>query len=181
MARGIWLVCCLLLLCSGCVPLTHLRGPQVAQGREIVLGGTVLFVSNASGPGILPYGAVAFGDGQVEVNVSTQFGLRAGLKAALETGAALDFGLSFPLLPTDLGFPLGIDAGFIWGMDDFYIAPRLVWLGFQSNTTLFPSSSGFGYQAHLGYGGDLFIGELGLMGSFATGELLFIISGGVRF
>ncbi|WP_297853594.1 hypothetical protein [Meiothermus sp.] len=141
----------------------------------------MLFVPNASGPAILPYGAVAFGNGQVEVNVSTQFGLRTGLKAALETGASLDFGLSFPLLPTGLGFPLAIDAGFIWGMDGFYIAPRLVWLGFQSNTSLFPSGSGFGYQAHLGYQGDLFIGELGLMGNFTNGELLFIIAGGVRF
>ncbi|MDW8426877.1 MAG: hypothetical protein RMK51_13180 [Meiothermus sp.] len=162
------------------MPVT-LRTPEVARERELLLGATYVAVPNNAGGIILPHALVAFGNGQVEFNFSTQLGLRSGMKVALEPGAALDFGLSFPFIILVPGIPLSLDAGLIWGADGFYFSPRLIWVGFQSGLSSIPSSGGFLYQANLGYYRDFFLGELGLLGAFNTSGLFFSFSAGVRF
>jgi len=171
---GVWL---LALLLAGCVPIAVLRDPEPVLGREVAFG---LSVVALQGGGLLvPYAAYAQGDGRTEFNFSLQTGLRAGVKQALLPGVSLDAGLTLPpLLGTDGdGLPLAADAGLLLGLGGLYLSPRVHWVGFRVQGQ---DISGLLYQATLGYRGEGFRMEAGVLINEA-GNALFSVSSAVRF
>lgn len=124
----------LVLLLTACVPMAMLRPPEPARGLEASLGASLFanpFANQDQYPVLLlPYLAVAQGDGQVEFNFSIQWGLRGGVKLGLGPGLALDAGLT--LLPLDdwsQWAPVDLDGGVILGGDGFYFSPRVHLIG----------------------------------------------------
>ncbi|RIH88160.1 hypothetical protein Mlute_00731 [Meiothermus luteus] len=168
------------LFLTGCIPIATLRTPEVVQGRQFTLGGSLIASRDAGGALVLPYAAYAFGDGNVEYNFSVQMGLRAGIKWAVEPGLSLDVGGTLPPLIVAEGLPLAGDIGLLIGLDPFYLSPRLHGIAFQSNNTTLRSLGALVYQLSLGYRGESFLTEVGLMGGFGGGALL-SFSAGARF
>ncbi|WP_243093337.1 hypothetical protein [Thermus thalpophilus] len=165
----------LLLFLAGCLPVAVLRPPEPVAGRSLVFGLSAL--GSGDGVALVPYAAYAQGDGSTEFNLSVQLGLRAGLKQAVAPGVALDLGLTLPPFVGQDGVPLSADAGLLLGLGSLYLSPRVHWLGFQSQDL---SVSGFLYQGTLGYLGEGFLAEVGVLWS-PQGGSLFSLSGAVRF
>ncbi|MEN2982316.1 MAG: hypothetical protein ABDH20_07140 [Thermus sp.] len=176
--RFLWVA--LVWLLAGCLPVAVLRSPEPVAGRSLVFGMSA--VGAQGGAFLLPYAAYAQGDGSTEYSFSLQLGLRAGLKQALFPGVALDLGLTLPPFVGQEGLPLAADAGLLLGLGGFYLSPRVHWLGFSSQEL---NVSGLLYQATLGYAGEGFLGELGVL--FVPREnqgatpTFFSLSAGVRF
>jgi len=169
---GVWL---LALLLAGCVPIAVLRDPEPVSGREVAFGLSAVVLEG--GALLLPYAAYAQGDGRTEYNFSLQMGLRAGVKQALLPGVSLDAGLTLPpLLGTD-GVPLAADAGLLLGLGNLYLSPRVHWVGFRAQGQ---DISRLLYQATLGYRGEGFRVEVGLLANGSNAALL-TLSGAVRF
>lgn len=169
----------LLFLFTGCIPIAMLRSPEPARGTAITAGGSLIFGSGSSQFAALPYLALARGDGDTELNLSAQFGVRAGLKQRISEGLSFDAGLTVPpffLINNFTGLPLGIDAGVIWGIEGFYLSPRLQWLGFNIGNQTF---SGLLYQVSLGYSQTEWITEFSSL--FNSGGALFSVSAALRF
>ncbi|KIX84505.1 hypothetical protein [Thermus filiformis] len=169
---GVWL---LALLLAGCVPIAVLRDPEPVLGREMTFGLSALM--SEGGAFLVPYAAYAQGDGRTEYNFSLQMGLRAGVKQALLPGVSLDAGLTLPPLLGADGVPLAADAGLLLGLGDLYLSPRVHWVGFVSQEL---GVSGLLYQATLGYRGEGFRMEVGVLAN-GEGGALFSVSGAVRF
>lgn len=169
-----------LVLFTGCIPLAMLRSPEPTKGTAVTAGGSLLFATGGSGQfAVLPYLALARGDGESEFNFSVQFGVRAGLKQRIGDGLSFDAGLTVPpffLISNFTGLPLGIDAGIIWGLENFYVSPRLEWLGFNIGSQTF---SGLLYQLSLGYAQPEWITEFSSL--FNSGGAIFSVSAALRF
>jgi len=176
---AVWL---LALLLAGCLPLgVVFRDPEPVSGREVTFGLSAV-VFERSGlfvpiPFPLLYASYAEGDGRTEYNFSLlQGGLRAGVKQALLPGVSLDAGLTLhPYFGAD-GGPLDADAGLLLGLGNLYLSPRVYWVGLVSQE---PGASGLLYQATLGYRGEGFRMEVGVLAG--RGDPLFSISGLVYF
>ena len=157
----------LVLLLTACVPVAMLRPPEPARGLEASLGVSLFanpFANQDQYPVLLlPYLAVAQGDGQVEFNFSIQWGLRGGVKLGLGPGLALDAGLTVPPLfgegaDWSQGVPVVLDGGVILGGDGFYFSPRV---------HLVPTSGGdswgLAWQASLGAYRRDWAAEIGIL------------------
>jgi len=172
-----------LILLSGCIPVAMLRPAAPENGSSFTVGGSAV-VPLASGtiPGaiVLPYLAFARGDGETEFNLSAQLGLRGGIKQKIADGVSLDAGLTIPYILVSgggTGTPLAIDGGIIVGVDQFYVSPRVQWIGFTVNNSL---QGGVLYQVAAGYSDAGLIFELG--GTFSGGGgVLLEISAAARF
>ncbi|WP_234553623.1 hypothetical protein [Thermus caliditerrae] len=166
----------LALFLSGCLPVAVLRSPEPVSGRSLAFG--LSAVGAEGGAFLIPYATYAQGDGQTEYNFSVQLGLRVGVKQALTPGLSLDLGLTLPPFLGGDGVPLALDAGLLVGLGGFYLSPRVHWLGFTSQEL---NVSGFLYQGTLGYVGEGFLGEVGvLFNPQAGGAALFSLSAAVR-
>jgi hypothetical protein len=181
MKHLIWLGLGLLL--SGCIPLAMMRPAAPVHGNDITVGASALIpvvTGSNTGGGFLPYLAFARGDGETEFNLSTQLGIRAGLKQKLTDGFSVDVGAVLPFLflvtPT-VGLPIILDGGLIIGLDAFYLSPRVQWLGFSINNSF---ASGLLYQVAAGFSDPGWIAEAGVTIVPGSGALI-TVSGGLRF
>jgi hypothetical protein len=178
----------LVLLLSACVPVAMLRPPEPARGLEASLGASLFanpFANQDQYPVLLlPYLAVAQGDGQVEFNFSIQWGLRGGVKLGLGPGLALDAGLTVPPLfgegaDWSQGVPVVLDGGAILGGDGFYFSPRVHLIGVPTSGG---GSWGWAWQASLGTYRRDWVAEVGALGGFGgNGSLLIHLSAAWRF
>lgn len=172
----------LVLLLTACVPVAMLRPPEPARGLEASLG--VSLFANQNPVLLLPYLAVAQGDGQVEFNFSIQWGLRGGVKLGLGPGLALDAGLTVPPLfgegaDWSQGVPVVLDGGAILGGDGFYFSPRVHLIGVPTSGG---GSWGWAWQASLGTYRRDWVAEVGALGGFrGDGSLLIHLSAAWRF
>ncbi|MDW8018063.1 MAG: hypothetical protein RMI36_09595 [Thermus sp.] len=174
--RFLWVALAWLL--AGCLPVAVLRSPEPVAGRSLALG--LSAVGAEGGALLVPYAAYAQGDGSTEYSFSVQLGLRAGLKQALFPGVSLDLGFTLPPFIGEEGLPLAADAGLLLGLGGFYFSPRVHWLGFAYQEL---NISGFIYQATLGYAGEGFLGEVGVLFNprgGGQGAALFSLSAAVR-
>lgn len=185
--RAVWT---LALLLAGCLPVAVLRSLEPVRGEELALGLSLMrnpFSNRDRYPLIpLPYLAYSRGDGAQEENFSVQLGLRAGLKATLAPGVALDLGITPPLFLGDAGgFPFVLDGGVLLGQGGFYLSPRL-----HLAVGLLPPCTPGGYnlfcgppvllvpQAAFGYMGP----EGGLeAGAFVGENPIIYLAGALRF
>jgi hypothetical protein len=162
-----------------------LRPPEPARGLEASLGASLFAnpFANQNPVFLLPYLAVAQGDGQVEFNFSIQWGLRGGVKLGLAPGLALDAGLTVPPLfgaDWSQGVPVVLDGGAILGGDGFYFSPRVLLIGVLT----FGGGSWevWAWQASLGTYRRDWVAEVGAMGGFRGNEgLLIHLSAAWRF
>jgi hypothetical protein len=177
----------LVLLLSACVPVAMLRPPEPARGLEASLGVSLSAnpFANQDPVRLLPYLAVAVGDGELEYNFSIQWGLRGGVKLGLGPGLALDAGLTVPPLfgeraDWSKGAPVVLDGGAILGGDGFYFSPRVHRIGIPT-----PGGGSWGvwvWQASLGTYRRDWVAEVGALGGFGGNEgLLIHLSAAWRF
>jgi hypothetical protein len=164
-----------LLFLSACVPVAVLRTPQPVSGESLSVGLSGLF-SNGQGV-VFPVAYYARGDGETEYNLSAQAGLRLGIKQRLTDSIGLDAGLTVPyviLSPGAAGTPLVLDLGLLIGVGNFYLSPRVDWIGF---TAAGQTVSGLIYQFTGGYAFEDFLLELSYLNAFQGGGGLFSLSG----
>jgi hypothetical protein len=87
----------LLLSLSACLPVAMLETATPVQGQQFTVGLTgVVAVSQDAPVGALPYLAYRWGDGETEFSVSTQIGLRGGIKQRVTDYVSVAGGLTVP-------------------------------------------------------------------------------------
>lgn len=179
--RQFALALAILVALSGCIPIAVLRTPEPVNGSSIRVGlSGVVSTGGGSGFGILPLFSFARGDGETEFNLSAQLGMRLGVKQRLTEATSLDGGITVPyvlFVPDTGGIPLAADLGLLVGVEEFYLSPRVHWIGFSANGQ---AVSGWGYQLTGGYVFEGFLLELSYLGSFQDSGGFFSISGALR-
>ncbi len=89
----------LALLLSACLPVATFETATPVNGQQFTAGLTGVLVVDSSTPaGALPYLAYRWGDGTTEFSVSTQVGLRGGVKQKLDERFSIAAGLTVPWL-----------------------------------------------------------------------------------
>ena len=116
--RGALIALVLMALLTACLPVANHQVAEPVDGRQIVVGltGVTVFSSDGPGAGAMPYLAYAWGNGSTEFSVSTQMGLRAGVKQKVADGFSVAGGLTLPwAIFTDgsTGLPFTADAALL--------------------------------------------------------------------
>ncbi|ADR36783.1 hypothetical protein [Oceanithermus profundus] len=87
----------LLALLNACLPVATFETAEPADGQQVVVGLTgVVAVSSDAPVGGLPYLAYRWGNGETEFSVSTQIGLRGGVKQKVADRFSVAAGLTVP-------------------------------------------------------------------------------------
>ncbi len=172
----------LILALAGCLPVASLQTAAPVSGSQVTVGLTAVANadSNNFSVGALPYLAYAWGNGRTEFSVSTQIGLRGGVKQLLAENVSLAGGLTIPWLifsgDWGNGTPFTADAALLYDAGEnltlalrgmyAYLSADLgnAWLGGVNLT--------YGYQNWLFEGGVLFS---------QSGSPLLNLSGAYRF
>jgi len=95
-ARFVVLISVLFVL-SACVPVAMLEMTKPVEGQQFTVGLTGVVAVNEETPvGGLPYLAYRWGDGETEFSVSTQIGLRGGIKQRVTDIFSVAGGLTVP-------------------------------------------------------------------------------------
>jgi len=171
----------LLFLLSGCLPVASLQMARPLNGHGVTFGLTAV-VGNGDQPSVaaLPYVAYAWGNGSTEFSVSTQVGLRGGVKQQVASNVSIAGGLTIPWLifsqGAQGGLPFTADAALLYEpTPGLTLAGRgmYAYLGAElGNTWLGGGSVTYAYQDWLFEGGLLFSQE---------GRPLFSVSAAYHF
>ncbi len=82
---------------SACLPVATLETAVPVQGQQFTVGLTgVVAVDEDTPVGALPYLAYRWGNGETEFSVSTQIGLRGGIKQLVADNFSIAGGLTIP-------------------------------------------------------------------------------------
>ena len=113
----------LLALLNACLPVATFEVADPADGQQVVVGLTGVVAVSADGAvGGLPYLAYRWGDGETEYSVSTQIGLRGGVKQKLADRFSIAAGLTVPWAFFGLwdgpSPPFTVDAGALFQVTD---------------------------------------------------------------
>lgn len=96
--RGVLIALALSALLTACLPVANLQVAEPVDGQQIVVGltGVTALSSDSPGVGAMPYLAYAWGNGNTEFSISTQIGLRGGVKQKVADGFSVAGGLTLP-------------------------------------------------------------------------------------
>lgn len=87
----------MLFALSACLPVATLETAAPVQGQQFTVGLTgVVAVSQDTPVGALPYLAYRWGNGETEFSVSTQIGIRGGIKQRVTETFSIAGGLTVP-------------------------------------------------------------------------------------
>ncbi|WP_456481173.1 hypothetical protein [Oceanithermus sp.] len=115
---GVLIALALSALLTACLPVASLQVAEPVDGRQIVVGltGVTALSSDSPGAGAMPYLAYVWGNGNTEFSISTQIGLRGGVKQKVADGFSVAGGLTLPwLVFTDgtSGLPFTADVALL--------------------------------------------------------------------
>jgi len=167
---------------AGCLPVASLQTAAPVSGSQVTVGLTAVANadSNNFSVGALPYLAYAWGNGKTEFSVSTQIGLRGGVKQLLAENVSLAGGLTIPWLifsgDWGNGLPFTADAALLYDA-----APNLT-LALRGMYAYLSADLGNAWLGgvNLTYGYDAFMFEGGVLFS-QSGNPLVSLSGAYRF
>jgi len=167
----------LLFLLTGCLPVASLQMARPLNGHGVTFGLTaVTGIGDQPSVAALPYVAYAWGNGSTEFSVSTQVGLRGGVKQQIASGVSIAGGLTIPWLIFSEGMSFTADAALLYEpTPGLTLAGRgmYAYLGAElGNAWLGGASLTYAYQGWLFEGGLLFSQE---------GRPLFSVSAAYHF
>jgi len=113
----------LLVLLNACVPVATFETSEPADGQQVVVGLTGVVAVSADGTvGGLPYLAYRWGNGETEFSVSTQIGLRGGVKQKLADRFSIAAGFTVPwavfVFSGGSSLPFTVDAEALFQVTD---------------------------------------------------------------
>jgi len=172
----------LALLLTGCLPVATLQTAVPVSDSQVIVGLTAVANadSNNFNAGAMPYLAYVWGDGKTEFSISTQIGLRGGVKQLLAENVSLAGGLTIPwlLFTTDWqsSLPFTIDTALLYDVNPNLTLALRGMYGYLSadlgNAWLGGVNLTYGYDAWLFEGGVLIS---------QSGSPLISLSGAYRF
>ncbi len=119
--KGALIALALSALLTACLPVANLQTAEPIDGQEIVVGATgIAMISDEVAGGGLPYLAYVWGNGETEFSVSTQIGLRGGLKQKVADGFSVAAGITLPwvlFFDREAGFPFTADVALLADVD----------------------------------------------------------------
>jgi len=167
---------------TSCMPVASLQTAVPANGNQFTVGLTAVANANSNNfsAGAMPYLAYAWGNGKTEFSVSTQIGLRGGVKQLLAENVSLAGGLTIPWLifTTDWrgSLPFTIDTALLYDA-----SPNLT-LALRGMYGYLSADLGKAWLGgvNLTYGYDAWLFEGGVLIS-QSGSPLISLSGAYRF